>query len=342
MTAGSSAWDDWFGEYPVMLKNGVEGKKLNPNDYTKHTDGTTADITSGNEGDVMVAFPIKGLKISTDSNNVITVSMTDNPNAESDGFKYYAHSRGSSKKEKFYIGAYLGYKDDNDRLRSLSGKTITDTGTIGAFRTYARNNSPASDGNGGSGYDMWSFFPLTFIQAMYCLKYKNLNSQAVVGKGITSGSVQNTGGTETNGLNYGDTTSGTTHVKCFGIEDLWGNYYLFLDGVVTDSSRNALTATQGFNDTGSGYTNQGLASQSTYNSYPWKTKICGTSEKGFIIYTAGGSDTTYWCDISSCISSRIGTFSGGSGTGTLTGIFYLDLYWTATTSGGIGARLMYL
>ena len=55
MTAGDSAWDEFFGHYPVLLKNGVEVGKLNPNNFDQFEDGTTADISSGNAGDAMIA-----------------------------------------------------------------------------------------------------------------------------------------------------------------------------------------------------------------------------------------------------------------------------------------------
>lgn len=97
MTAGDSAWDEFFGHYPVLLKNGVEVGKLNPNNFDQFEDGTTADISSGNAGDAMIAFPRRGLTITT-SGTKITISMTDDPdNAD---FEYNAHTRGTTPKDK--------------------------------------------------------------------------------------------------------------------------------------------------------------------------------------------------------------------------------------------------
>ena len=299
MEVGSAEWDEFFGYYPVLFKDGAEVVKLDPNNYAQDINGNTVDITSGDSGDVMVAFPRRGLKMSK-SGDIVTISMTDAPNDPD--FKYYAHQRGETEKDKFYIGAYKGYSKSS-KLRSISGVTPTVNQKIGAFRTLAQANGK-SDGNGGGGYEIGGFFQLTYCQAMYCLKYKNLNCQVAVGQGYVGGSsATKTGNTNTQGLNYG-TTSNTVQCKLFGVEDMWGNIWEWIDGVVTDSSRNALTATDNFNDAGTGYTNQGATAASDLSNYPWRTKICGTSEKGFISTAAGGSATTYYCDIGDVVAEQ--------------------------------------
>ena len=333
MTAKSSAWDTFFGHYPVMLNNGVEGKKLNPNNFAQDVNGNAVDITSGSAGDVMIAFPRRGLKITT-SGNKITISMTDNPNDAN--FKYYAHQRGNIQKEKFYLGAYKGYKDGNSKLRSLSGKTPTANQTIGTFRTQAHNL--------GSGYENSGFYQLTFRQCMYILKYKNLNSQATVGMGnCNASSLQNTGGTNTKGMDWGEST-GKQQMKLFGLEDFNGNIYEWIDGLVTNSNRNMLTATDNFNDSGSCYTNQGQGASSNIENFMSKPQ--GTTETGFIAKEVSGSSTTYFCDYAALCASCVALFgdswhAGSSGAYSV--VFMLCVYDGASFShGSIGARLMYL
>lgn len=334
MTAGSSAWDSFFGHYPCLFKDGKEVGKLNPNNFAQFEDGSSADITSGSAGDVMIAFPKMGYKITTIGNTIL-VGMTDNPNAE--GYCYLAHTRGTTVKDKFYLGAYKGYVSSS-KLRSLSGKTPTVNTTIGNFRTYAQAN--------GSGYDQSAFYQLVFRQCMYLLKYKNLDSQTAVGQGYTSSSNSasiSTGGTNTKGMDFGETT-GTLQMKLFGLEDFWGNVYEFIDGIFSDSSRNILTATENFNDTGSGYTNQGASGFSS-DAGNWISDVQGTSEMGFVIKGTSGSSSTYYCDYGCLYASRLAYFGGSwsDSAGAGAGAFRLNVNRSASDSYSlISARLMYL
>lgn len=338
MTAGSADWDTFFGHYPCLMAGGVEGVKLNPNNYDKDINGNSVTINSGSN-DVMVAFPRRGLNIST-SGNVITISMTENPNDSN--FEYMAHKRGSTVKDKFYIGAYMG-SEVSGKLRSLKGQTIANNKTISAFRTLARANSPASNGSDGSGYDQHGWYQALYLQCMFVLKYKTLNSQSAVGRGFVDGnSAQKaTGGTETKGLDWGETT-GKDHMKIFGIEDLWGNVWSWIDGIFSNSSRQILTATQGFNDTGSGYTNQGSSGFSS-DSSGWLSKVQGGTHTGFVAKTLSGSETTYFCDYSYWYASRLALLGGCWDDGSYAGVFRLDVDYSASYAYAvIGSRLMFL
>lgn len=331
MTAGSDAWDEFFGHYPCLFKNGAEVGKLNRNNFAQFENGTSADITSGNAGDVMIAFPKLGYKITTSGNNM-TVSMTDNPSAE--GYCYLAHTRGTTVKDVFYLGAYKGYTSSS-KLRSLSGKTPTVDTTIGNFRTQAQAN--------GSGYDQSAFNQLVFRQCMYLLKYKNLDSQTAVGYGYANGNSASiaTGGTNAKGMDYGETT-GKLQMKLFGLEDFWGNVWEFIDGIFSDSSYNILTATENFNDTGSGYTNQGASGFSS-NTGGYMSKVQGTSEMGFVIKGTSGSETTYYCDYGYLYASRLACFGGLWNNGASAGAFRLLVDRSASDSiSTLSARLMYL
>lgn len=331
MSAKSEAWDEFFGHYPCLFKNGHEVGKLKRDDFTKFENGGSADITSGNAGDVMIAFPRRGIKIST-SDDVITVSMTDDP--DDSEYKYYAHTRGSHRKDKFYIGAYKGYYDGS-KLRSLSGKKPTTKQTIGTFRNWAKGN--------GTGYDHSAFYQLTFRQVMYLLKYKHLNSQVALGMGhvIISDETTNTGKTNTMGMDFGKTT-GSIRMKLFGIEDFWGNIYEWVDGIYSDSVRNILVGTDNFNDIGSGYTNHGQGATSDIAG--WLKKPQGTTETGFIVKEVNASETTYFCDSIGIFASNIAYFGGSFHHDNHTaGAFNLLIGESANkVDSVIGSRLMYL
>ena len=334
MTPGSAEWDEFFGHYPCLFKDGAEVGRLNPNDFTKFEDGSPADITSGAAGDVMIAFPRRGVKITT-SGTKVTVSMTDG--ASEDGFSYLAHQRGETDKDVFYLGAYKGFVDSG-KLRSLSGKTPTVKQYINAFRTQAHAQ--------GAGYEQSAFYQLVFRQCMYILKYKNLNSQATIGKGYVWGPSDQTnpvqtGATNTNGMDWGDKSSLTSRMKLFGLEDFWGNVYEFIDGVVSDASRNILTATDNFNDSGSGYTNCGQTASANLSGFMSAPQ--GASQTGFVGKTAGGSATTYFCDQVIVNPSCIVQYGGNWTAADNGGIFMLYLANASSYfHNSIGSRLMYL
>ncbi len=341
IAAGSSAWDSQniFKDIkPCVLLNGVVQYYLNPNDFTKKADGTASDITSGTAGDVMIEIPKTGYKIST-VGNTLTIKVTDNPDAGADGFKYYAHTRSTEgDREKLYIGAYLGYSASN-KLRSLSGKTpyaggTAPAGTIGTCRTLAQAN--------GTGYDQVSFFPLTLLQCLFLIKYKNRDSQTALGRGYVDGNTAATatGGTDKKGMFFGETT-GKQQMKFLGIEDFWGNLRWWIDGLFSDASRNILTAFDNFNDTGSGYTSRGQGATANIGNYMSKPQ--GSSETGFIAKEVSASATTHFTDYAYLYASRLPSFGGSWSRGDRAGVFYLSVNYSASDSGSsLGGRLMYL
>jgi len=334
MTPGS-AWNTMpiFKDIkPCMLKNGVVQYYLNPANFAQKADGTAADITSGNDGDVMIEIPKTGFKITT-VGNTLTIKVTENPN-DTANFKYYAHTRSAEgDRSKLYIGAYLGW-NSGGKLRSLSGKTPTASQTIGTFRNQAQAN--------GTGYDIVSFYPLLLLQCLFLIKYKNRDSQTALGRGYVDGNsaATNTGGTNQKGMCFGETT-GKQQMKFLGIEDFWGNLRWWIDGLFSDSNRNIKTAFQNFNNTGSGYTDRGQGATSNIGNYMSKPQ--GTSQTGFIAKEVSGSASTYFCDYSILNASRLLFFGGYWDDGSDAGAFYLCVNYSASSSySTLGGRLMYL
>lgn len=338
MTGGSLDWDTKFPFNqikPCLLQNGVVQYYLDPTDYSKKADGTAADITSGNDGDVMIEVPKMAYMIYTES-NYIYVKITDNPNAKAVDSRYcfFAHTRDAEgDKDKLYIGAYLGHTLSS-KLRSLSGKAPTASQTIGTFRTQAQAN--------GAGYDQVSFYPLTLLQCLYAIRFKNLDSQTAIGRGYVDGNsaAVNTGGTNTRGMYYGEGT-GKQQMKFLGIEDFWGNLRWWIDGLFSNASYNLLTAFKNFNDTGSGYTDRGQGA--TVNLANYMSKPQGTTERGFIAKEVAGSATTYYADCAYLAASGLPYFGGSWGTASYAGAFCLGVSRSASSSSsGLGGRLMYL
>lgn len=331
MTKGSADLDEFLGYYPVLLDaSGNELGKLNPNNYAQYEDGTSAPINTLGSYDVMVAFPKRGLKIST-ANNKVTISMTDDPDNED--FKYYAHSYGAHNNcDVVYVGAYKA-SANGTKLYSCSGQSPLVSQTIGTFRTYAHNR--------GEGYEQMTFYVRTFLCCAYILRFGNLNSQAAVGQGYVKASERtNTGATNAQGMNYG-TTSQTTQIKCLGIEDLWGNVFEWVDGIFSSSTRNILTAiyNKNMNDTGSGYQDNGQGASSDIGNYMSKPQ--GTTEKGFVAKEVSGSASTYFCDYANLYASRVAYAGGYYGDTDNAGVFLLCVDYSASYAhANIGGRLI--
>lgn len=337
-------WDEFFGHYPVLFKDGKEVGRLDRNNFSLFEDGSLADIESGKSGDVMIAFPRRGLKITKSGTTTVTISMTNDP--DNPDFKYYAHQRGSVQKNVFYIGAFKGYKDSDNKLRSLSGKTPTVSITIGTARTYAQAN--------GSGYEQSAFYQLLFRQCAYIMKFGSLNSQTKVGKGLVSASAKvNTGGANAYGMdcevikasNPSYMTDGKHQVKCLGIEDFWGNVYEWIDGLVTDSSNpiNILTNTDNFQDNGKGAGYMTTSSGMSSGNGGYMKEPQGNTEAGFAFKASGGSSTTYFTDYAHLRGGYVACFGGGWSDGDSAGAFLLYVIYSASgSSGSVSARLMYL
>lgn len=331
MSAKSADWDTFFGHYPVLMKNGSEVVKINPNNYAQDINGNTIDITSGDAGDVMVAFPRRGLKIST-AGDVLRISFT---NATDDAnYDYYAHTHNGDL-DKFYTGAYNGWVDGNGKLRSLSGKTPSADMTIGEFRVAAQAN--------GSHYEQFAFYQMTYLQAMYIMKYKSLNGQTALGWGnVNSSSAITTGTMNDKGLDWGDTTNKNVGMKFAGIENFWGNIWQWIDGIVTDGSCDYLITTDTFDDYGSGYS---ITVPCGTDDGGYLSKPTGTSMGGFTVNVDGysGSSTTYFSDYSYAYADCVAYFGGAWANGANAGPFRFVVDGGASDAGSsIGARVQKL
>lgn len=340
MEKGSSEWDSIFGYKPCVMKDGVVVGYLNPNDFTKYKDGSAAPITDSNY-DVMIEFPRMGLNISTDNptDKIITVSLTDKVDDET--FQYRAHKRGDVPKDYFYLGAYLGslnqYSDiSTGKLTSYSGVAPLTNNGLSEFITYAQRR--------GKGYEIMGFYQWTYIQALYVLKYGNLNSQTALGQGYVNGSSkQISGKTNAEGMNYGKPYLSVDRVKLFGLEDFWGNINQWVCGLYADNNGNLLTTTDNFGTgTSASQWEYSIDSRNTAGG-GYIDRVQGNNDGGFINSTITGSATTYFSDYGAFRKNRFLYVGGNWESSNFAGIFcgYIsdsasDFY----TS--LGSRLMYL
>ena len=335
-TGMTPGWDNWKDKKifkdikPCVLKNGIVQYYLQRDNYTLKEQGGSSTLT-GNDGDVMVEFPKIGYKMTNDSNYQY-IWVTDNPNAE--GFCYLAHSLDSEGDcDKIYIGAYLAYTEGLI-THSISNHSPSTNLSLEIFRGRTETR--------GTGYQLLSFYPLTLLQCLYVIIYKNLNSQLMLGQGyVNASAVSNTGSTNTDPFCYGSFSSGTTHVKFLGIEDFYGNLLQWIDGLYCDSSYNVKTDYNNFTGTdGSAF----RYSQSGFSSIMsgYINKISGTNNGGFVPLSANGSSSTYYADDAYLDSDCFGVFGGYWSTGANAGAFRLDVDYAASDSySNLGCRVVY-
>ena len=335
----SPGWDNWkdheiFKDIrPCVLKDGVVQYYLQRDDYSKKEDGSPSTLNSTTVGDVMIEIPKIGYKITTDG-TYHYISVTKKP--DMNGYCYLAHSKNSPGDcDYIYIGAYLGYVSSS-KLYSISGQTPTGDTTLNDFRTYATAR--------GSNYELFSFYPLTLLQCLFLLIYKNRDSQTALGQGYVNGpSKRATGVTNSNSFNFGS-TSETSAIKFLGIEDFWGNYYQWIDGLYYDSSKNICTYYKNFTNIGSStspdYT---LASGNDRDLSGCLTEIVGSNNGGFFPKIVDGSTSTGYCDNSIFVTKSCAVFGGRYNSSSLAGVFYFEINCTHSTTYGsvLSARLLY-
>ena len=327
----SFEWDKFFGHYPVLFKNGKEIVKINPDNFKKDIFGNT--ITSS-DGDVMIKFPRRGIKIYYKDSTTLVVSMTDNPNDSS--YTYYAHNNGTVQKDAFYLGAYKlslnngdGTDVNNVKARSISGDYV-EIGNISSstqyyipdfvFEQYCINN--------GDGYFNEGFFQRLYIQVMYILKYCNLDSQSTIGAGLVNigetiykqDDENVTGYTDEFGMdserqrenvpsytdpNYDNQSDsqGDYHVKLFGLEDIWGCRDEYISNIFCenqDAQNYIVSVSSIYNISGSNVVKfnniDSTSADFIADNYIYLKKAIGNSYCGLLSSVTSDIEDEYFCD----------------------------------------------
>lgn len=330
MEEGSSEWDDFFQSQLVLFKNGKEVRELKDSELNS---------LSSSDGDVMVRFPRKGLRIKTVGEKVY-VSMTNK--VDDPDFEYLAHSRGIDSRDNFYVGAYLGY-EENGKLRSVSGKEPLYGQPISYSRSIAQAN--------GDGYGIMAFYQWTFLQAMYVLKYRNLNDKEVFGNTVDTDITLKTGVLNGKGIDVIKENS-QKHMRFQWIENMLGSASLWCDGVrQSDDHKKIYTTNQNFT-TNFQALNEFYIPSIRRNIIFIPRKIIGNSQSGFIAKLSEGTSTTGYCnynffgdaDKADANYVRIGgnkynEFSNKNNGG----IFTFDMGYTSEDkSTGVGSILIYI
>ena len=309
------SWENaFFMPKPCMLKyDGTVDYYLNPNDYTKKSDGTASDVASTSYGgNAMMEWPKIWLKIvpdTTKSNYEANIYISDTK-IDEDYTDWPYHNSAGESMDHFYTPIYNGSLISS-KLRSISGQAVSNNKTAQQEWDYARANNP-------TGSLIWNIeveADVTLINILLMLISKSTDAQAKFGMGLTESGSQailnafRTGVHNTKGLFYG-TNSGTAStytnvVKVFGMENWWGYQFrrylghMLINGVQTVKKtygqEDGTTVTD-YNLTGNGYKTADSTSPSGSSSGAY-LKFIKFTEDGMYPEVTGGTSSTYYPDM---------------------------------------------
>lgn len=304
-------WADiWFIKNlkPCMLKyDGTVDYELDKDDYSKKTDGTASDVANTSyEGNAMIGIPKVYWKIVDNGDNTADIYFSEDK--VDDNFHCWSHIDSEGNEIDYcYMSIYMASRNSN-KLRSISGATISNSITIADQIAYAEANNV-------SGQHIWNidtYCDRVLINLLLTLIGKSTNSQAIFGSGINSSTP---GKLNKKGLFYG--TESSDKAKVFGMEDWWGCYWRNIVGWINGKNKTQLikmtygqsdgSTVDGYNTDGSGYINaitldnlgKGLISSMYFTKY------------GLFPNETNGSTSTYYCDKNDYISNFTGYTSFG-------------------------------
>lgn len=263
---------------------------------------------------------------------------------EIDGFALHpAFNHAGTPKECVYVGAYLA---DN------YGQSFTQASVSGGYPSTLR----ATVSNKGTGWGLLDISTLSAIQMLMLVEFATNNMQTAIGNGYTATTYDKK--TQTGNCDSVPKLTGCVstngNMVWRGIEDVWGNGYTWIDGVIyvlgsyyvsNDPSKYALT-----------YSNFSQLSYSTTaqygGDYYYITQLGLDTNYPYIMLPttySSGSATTYFCDAVAPThnsGSLLYAHGGAYDDSTYAGLFYAKFQ---SSDGGSGnsdsrasSRIMYI
>lgn len=217
-----------LGRY--AMTNDGKARKLHPDNSRLLEDGTSYDSASCH---IMVRYPNLYYSVST-SGDVVSITLSEREflNCKAFGDQW--------------IGAYIGAVV-NSKLVSRADINPTRSLTINQFWNYAQAN--------GTDWGLSDYRQRQMMMVIYLCEFLSMNSQLNLGLGMTgegnnwcavvygaiAGATAVLGDKcgKVNFLKSGQLVNGACHVSLFGIEDPYGWYWEFVQGVYFGNSKNA-------------------------------------------------------------------------------------------------------
>lgn len=337
-TKGLFDYGSWLNAFfmprPCMVKYGGQvDYYLNPENYAQKVDGTPSDVANeAYDGNAMMEWGRDGkkiwMKIVPDESGA-SVYFSD-IQVDSTFHAYAFYNKNNVLMDHFYTPIYNGYKDASGKMRSLSGKAISNSLSGTAEITACTAN--------GEGWYTETIVDRMLINMLLILISKSTSTQRVFGQGMTSGGESTmkaylTGSLDAKGMFYGYSTTDKA-VKVFGMENYWGCQWRRHAGLIQKGGKAYYKLTRGtadgstatdFNTDGTGYIEHGGALLGT--SGQWQSTQA--FDTNLMIPSGGGaSDSTHMCD-HYWVNTGATTYAllgGGSGDGSCCGAFSLNLH----------------
>ena len=351
------SWADiWFvkNNRPVALKfDGTVDYELDHTDFTKKLDGTASDVSDPDYGgNFMSEMPTVYVKRWEDScYNYIAFS---DKQVNSD-FLAQAHTNADGTvNSAIYLPMFKGWKDSNNKLRSLMGTYPTGNTTGTNEVTYASNN--------GTGWQIWDKAKIDLIMDLIMLITKSTNCRAKIGNGgcntYNASDTTNYGkmksGYETDGTTrsasaqfYGSegtevTNYGKHHMIAFYIEDLWATRADRCLGfnLVDNVYKVKMTAPYVL-DSDSSYGTLTVAPPSSIEG--WLKNVSSANAYGDVPTEVGASNTSGFANYfyKNASGIRLSLFGGSCSTGLLVGRCWSLSYGSSVTSWNFGGSPCY-
>lgn len=255
-------------------------------------DGTAATLT-GEDGDVMVE--VNGLlygKFEHISESKFKFSIL---NYNEQGC-FCFNDFGEEIKPRFYRGRYKCYIDESSaEMRSIAGVTPTVNTTSSNYRIAAEHR--------GTGYHQNNVYMLFLWQAMFLLLFKSRDSQSALGVGRT-GMNQRTkldcGWSDNYGWIWGTMANCIDGVVFLGVEDFYGDFWEFVDGVILNNDYFKLTRNPSlYNDTGDEFEiSEPAPFPPDFITFGYMSSVKGTNDVGFLPANINnGGSNIYFCDM---------------------------------------------
>lgn len=267
-------------------------------------------------------------------------------------------------KDKMYTSAYEGsIYDTSAGVHLLADEQIADfTPTTGDKLSSIKGAKPCSGltqalsivnsrilaKNRGTGWGLWNGNQVAFVQHLFIIEYASFNPQDKIGLGVvnkasgTANESEITGATSFLGNTTGrqSGTDGLTSVTYRGLENMWGNIWLWVDGINIQADNKLWVNTTNINMVSDSYATPYSLVGTLSNTNGYVSKIFGTEYGLFATENTGSSTTRLHDYYYQSTGNRVASLGGGWSDGSTAGF----ACWRLDTSSGsrgrnVGSRL---